>query len=254
MFSIPNFPHFADFRTKMASQGLISDIAPEFRSYMNGKPKGSIFIDVGCNVGLASLPIAAMGYRSICIEPIPANIVYIKQGINANGFEDRVKIVEGAASNTTGKTIIYVPENYGDNASLGEKAAIQNVGSKTQMVGVNLFTLDTWLEQNKQEFPEEQIALLKIDVQGFELEVIQGAASFLKRHKNIEIVFEYDHRLLASSGHSRLPILQLVSSLGFDIYERIGGQMIDKDDLENFATNNQKVLDLFASKPKQEAE
>lgn len=58
--------------------------------------KGSLLIDVGAYAGHVSLLAASLGMRAIAIEPLPDNVAAIQANIKANGFEDRVTVIQGA--------------------------------------------------------------------------------------------------------------------------------------------------------------
>ena len=64
-------------------------------------------------------------------------------------------------------------------------------------------TLDTFVEQHG----IKNIDFLKIDTEGFELEVLQGAKQLLSEGKIGTVIFEYNAPILSSIGQKIAPLL-----------------------------------------------
>jgi FkbM family methyltransferase len=55
-------------------------------------------VDVGANVGTASLRMARAGWNVIAVEPVPTTFEWLVSNVEANGFSDRVVCVQKAIS------------------------------------------------------------------------------------------------------------------------------------------------------------
>lgn len=124
-----------------------------------------LFVDVGANIGSYTvLASAVCGARSLSVEPSPDTMRALRRNIEVNNIGDRVAIVEaalGAASGTAQFTIGNDTENR----------VISGVKTDTRLVDVR--TLDECLQCANPVF-------IKIDVEGYEFEVIAGASAALR--------------------------------------------------------------------------
>ena len=125
---------------------------------------GDIVVDCGANIGAFyfALKKYIKNFTYYGYEPDPYAYKCLK--LNLQNLEG-VKIINKAFSNFTKKGELYLEPNYGDSS-------IEQFDSK-QKIEVELLTLD---DENF-----ENIKLLKIDAEGHELEVLQGAKSTLNR-------------------------------------------------------------------------
>jgi len=111
---------------------------------------------------------------------------------------------------------IYVTDRT-DNAAYGKDAATKNVGvSKNDFEQpVSMVKLDTF-------FPKgTKIQNLKIDVQGFELQVLKGSKRILTENKGrLRVRFEFDEGLLKKAGTEPNDVLEFMKSCGYEIVEK----------------------------------
>jgi len=68
---------------------------------------------------------------------------------------------------------------------------------------------------------------MKVDVQGFELHVFQGAENFLKKHPNLRIEAEHCPGIIKLAGLPIIGVPEYMDSIGYDTYN--GGRLIPKD-------------------------
>jgi len=129
---------------------------------------GSVFFDVGANVGffslLAARRVGASG-RVVAFEPLPENVAYLRQHARLNGFAQRIQVV-AAAVGAACTTADFEPS---PNRSMGHLA---EGGS----LSVPVLTLDAYLEGGG---PPPDV--IKIDVEGAELQLLEGAAQLFAR-------------------------------------------------------------------------
>ncbi len=132
--------------------------------------KDSVCVDVGANIGYYTLLMAQVAKRVYALEPEPKSLLILRKNIEENKLKN-VVIVERAASNKEGEFFMKLGrENYGDNRIIGKK-------DDKNGILINTCTLDKILEN------EQYISLIKVDVQGHEPEVVEGAKKILKKDK-----------------------------------------------------------------------
>jgi len=130
-----------------------------------------IFIDIGANAGYFSCLARSEGKKVIAIEPLYANCQILLRNIELNsgppvevfpvGLSSGVGIMKLYGFSSTGASLI---SNWAGAPTLFSK-------------GIPVTTLDNLISER---FHEERL-LIKIDVEGFEYQVIKGAQSLLSR-------------------------------------------------------------------------
>ena len=141
--------------------------------------EGSVVLDIGANIGYYTVLFAEKTGKTgkvIAIEPDPINFEILQKNIKENNLRN-VVAVQAAVGNENKKMKIYESkENYGDHRMWGNGLAVSVFCRK----------LDDLLK----ELEYEKIDFIKMDVQGFEAEVIEGGKNIIEKNKPI-IFFEY---------------------------------------------------------------
>jgi FkbM family methyltransferase len=127
-----------------------------------------IVLDIGANVGFYSCLAASRGKRTVAFEPSARNLNYLYRNLWDNHLLD-VEVFPLGLGKQPGISRMY---GYGGIASFVPGWAQARV---SQSSIVPLSTLDTVMAGRLQC----QRALIKMDVEGFELEVLAGAAKIL---------------------------------------------------------------------------
>ena len=178
---------------------------------------GMTFLDIGSHVGQYTL-IAAGGVgrsgRVHAFEPNPVTYRRLTANIALNDFA-HVRAHNVALSNTAGNTTLYVPKN--DN--LGE-ASLQACADETTTTSIASTTLDAWA-RTADLGDAPRIDLIKIDVQGFEAKVIEGARDVLERFRPT-VLCEFEERWLRLAGTSSVDLKKLFIDAGYSV-NRIDG-------------------------------
>jgi FkbM family methyltransferase len=143
---------------------------------------GAVFYDVGANVGF----LTVLGARLVgpqgtvyAFEPVALNVAYVDRNCQANGFA-QVKIIEKAVSNRRGKGELNLAKYSGGAALASVEVPPDAAGSQT----VDIVTIDDAIARDGLKPPD----VVKIDVEGAELEVLQGMGMTAKRHRPVVIV------------------------------------------------------------------
>lgn len=135
--------------------------------------EGDTFVDVGANIGLYTLPAATKKARVVAVEPSARNRGRLEENLALNSLTS-VKIEACALGETEGEMA------FCDDDAL---AHVELAGNGPK---VPVKRLDAIL-------PEGEISLLKVDVEGFELAVFQGAEISMRAGRLPVILFEMNH-------------------------------------------------------------
>lgn len=181
--------------------------------------EGDIFIDVGANVGhhalFASKQVTETG-KVFAFEPVPSTAANILESKNKNNFI-QLEIIQKAVSNIKDVISFYVYP-YSDISGKTE-----NFTDKTsKKIKVQQVTLDEELFENKKII---KCDLIKIDVEGYEYDVLIGGEKIIDQYKP-KIILEYSpvfyEKLNPSHSYEILKFLQNKKYKLFDIDNYVG--------------------------------
>lgn len=162
------------------------------------------FVDVGANVGSYTiLACSAVGANGYAFEPVPGTYLRLVNNIRLNHMEEKVKCVNKGIGAQEGLISFTTDKDTGNHVlAFGEQY------EKT--VTVEVTTLDTALKDNPP-------SLLKIDVEGYETAVLEGAQDTLKNTTLHSVIMELNGSG-RRYGFNELRILELMSDFGFKTY------------------------------------
>jgi len=169
---------------------------------------GMTFIDIGANKGDFSLIAARTMHcegKVIAFEPEPSNCIWIKKSIDLNKYSN-ISLFELALGETDECAKLYLSEKSGWH-SLVPALPARNIG----VIEVEKRTLDSVVEENNYQ----NINMIKIDVEGFELMVLRGAYRTLVNNKGVILLIDI-HPFL---GVDPKEVCEFLKNLGFSIYE-----------------------------------
>lgn len=203
-------------------------------------PAGSLAIDVGANIGFFTLRFAQwVGDRGkvIAIEPEDRNYASLVEAIERKGFSERVEPLKAVAAATAGEIFLEVnPIHPGDHRISRDGAGLP----------VHAVTLDQLVPFEKGPQP----SLVKIDVQGAEMMVLQGAATILSR-AGPALFIELDEAALNKFGSSIAAILNHLLGYGYEPYwlARSGPPRRTNPPEIHAATSRSGYVDVLFVKP-----
>ena len=155
------------------------------------QPK-DLFVDVGANVGSYTvLASAVCGSAVVAIEPDQEAARSLMRNISINRQESRVQVVKAAVGASVGRTRFTSGRDTTNRVAKADDA---------DTTVVELTTLDDILADVSPSF-------LKIDVEGYENEVLKGAAHTLQKNTLFAVIVETSNELvsktLAAAGFVR---------------------------------------------------
>lgn len=143
-----------------------------------------LVIDIGANCGLYSIISGQKAVKTIAFEPINDNFETLKQNISLNNLKEVVKIKNFALGNTEEK----VKFNYNEyNTGTASRYRLR---SKTIEKAVEIKIFDN-LQLN--ELKNSKNTLIKLDVEGMEVSVIEGMQQFISSTTKICFFIETKH-------------------------------------------------------------
>jgi FkbM family methyltransferase len=205
--------------------------------------KPLLCVDIGANVGNCTKALIGSTNATIfAFEPLPD--AFFELEMLRQQFPARIRTYQLALGNTKGVSTLYFGDSKSELASLSKEVnQIDYVGAlNTSELDVQVDKLDSYLEVLKSV--ADEIDFLKIDVEGFESEVLQGAQNVLlgMRPKFIQLEFNI-HQLFR--GQSLFSLSQLLPS--YRVFQLLpnGDGMAErdaKDPLSNIYTYSNFVF------------
>lgn len=187
--------------------GFPHEYEPEVWHHLMARLKAKdVFVDVGAFYGLYAVAVAKRLHiegRVIAFEPSSENRSYLATHVRLNHVEKAVTIYPQAVSNQDGSVTFALQGSQ--STILAKDNAIDSAS-----VTVPCVRLDTFLANT-------HIDILKIDVEGFEEQVLQGAAALLANPvlRPHSIYIEIHAFAWHLSGTSERSLLELLSHYGY---------------------------------------
>ncbi len=169
-----------------------------------------VYLDVGANVGLMGLQIFSRHptIKAHLFEPDPKVFQALSRNIAANSL-NQFKLNNLAVSDRSDTRLRFSQSLQASESGWGRLQNQNN--SKDLSIEVNCQSLDDYLNLHS----ISEVDLLKIDVEGAEMQVLKGALTSLKGKKIKNIICEINEEALTAFGNSGQDIKDFLSALGF---------------------------------------
>lgn len=184
---------------------------------LNGS--GLVFVDVGANIGYFSLQAASMGYNVVAFEPMSRNAQKLARSIQHNEFDSHVTLYQNVVSDVSGQEM-GLTETDATNQGNGQGHGVDYATSVTlseALMGIDAF-------------------IVKIDVEGREVEVLRGATSWICHNVIRHVIMEVSD---ATRRDTRLmDMLVFMRSAGYTLADvAVGSRVIDSLDIIRLPPN-----------------
>ena len=172
--------------------------------------KNNVVLDIGTNYGTTILQFAKLvGDNGLCFgfEPDPINYKICIDNINLNKFNNISVENYGLGNKKTElNLIVETPSNRGGNR-IGN-----NINNNESHI-VRITTMDNWVFEKK----INKINLIKIDVEGYEFNVLKGGLNTLQKFKPI-LFIEVDDNNLKLQYASASELIAFLEQLNYNIF------------------------------------
>ncbi len=182
------------FATGVAERPLQGALARELRP-------GATFFDIGANVGYVTLIAARLvgpSGRVVAFEPVPENVAAIRENLALNGI-DWVEVHETAVARERGQAALIVS----DVSAFSRLASVNVPTGARETIDVQVLSVDEFMAAPGAPVPD----VIKIDVEGAELEVLEGMRETIAAHWPV---------ILCEVHDCNSEYVELMHSLGYD--------------------------------------
>ena len=185
---------------------------------------GDTYVDVGAHIGFyVSLALATIGPsgRVIAFEPLAESYEKLSASVReVSGRYPNVEIHRAAVGAAPGEATLFGPAAGWKHQTY--RASLVAAADRTPSGRVPVVTLDDALGGTS-------CRLLKIDVEGSELEVLRGGRSFLSQQQADAVLMELNPNALAAAGTTPDEVVALLAAHGYRPHRIDGRALVPRD-------------------------
>ena len=167
--------------------------------------EGDVIVDIGANIGYYALQEARLvgdNGKVYAIEPVPENVELLKKNIELNDYSN-IEVFQLAVGDVNKTDYVYISDCRNTASMIKTQASINKVP-------VEVTTLDKFLENKP--LP----SLIRMDVEGYEVEIIKGMGKLLKSNKPLKLIVEL-HPLYYITKEKRKDFLDILKESRFRV-------------------------------------
>lgn len=179
-----------------------------------GRDKDVIF-DVGANIGFYTVLLGKRypNSRIFAFEPSSREFNLLEENVITNAISN-ANLFQIALSDRIGKQDLFIDEiNHGTNSLKARK-----VGSNAELV--QLITIDHFVESHK----IQKVDLMKIDVEGSELEVLRGGSETILKYKPVIFIESWESFSKPYTAELS-PVVSWLVKMDYEIFEHSQGRL-----------------------------
>jgi len=210
---------------------------------------GMVVVDVGAHVGyftlLAANKVGPTG-KIYAFEPDQNNHALLLKNIEMNGY-DNVVATQMAVSNRKGTSVLYLTA-----LDSGRHSMYHHGLPERGSIAIETTTLDSFFSSEG----SDRADLIKVDVEGAEVSVLDGMTSLIEEWADLKLIIEFNPALLQGSGGTPLTFLEKLVSQNWEIQiieETIGLSPLGKGDdaqaLTDRLLDSGTSVNLFCTRP-----
>ena len=159
------------------------------------------FVDIGAHVGTWAQHFALKCKQVHAFEPQHTTYERLRDGAKLAKLSNIT--CHEIALGTTGDVDLHIVEQYGGWSTLRHRAEIGKVICTEKVRGAQL-----------DDFSFDNVGLIKVDAEGFEIDILRGAVKTLEKHRPTLLLEAWDHEWYA---RERTALLAYVVDLGYGV-------------------------------------
>ena len=165
-----------------------------------------VYLDVGANLGLRSIYAASENFKIVLFEPNQKLHSFTNTLFQLNGFK-KIQIEPLCLSNEIGTTSFYISSSSYMSSRNQDFSNTDSAGKVVEKLEVELNTLDNYCSENIQK----PIAVIKIDAEGEDLNVLKGGIEIIKKDRPYIIVE-------CETPELKKGVIKFISTFNYSIY------------------------------------
>lgn len=203
--------HWASFSELwLRREGVPEEERQLLRECRSVSPTPAIALDVGGNMGIFSLTLAAAGFDLVhTFEPIPTSFDRLSRNLKLNpAYSSRIQPHACGVSNAPGSLDFHIDPTSPGTCKI---ASATDIAPDAERINVPVVSLDAFCREQA----IDRVDFLKIDVEGFEKFVVEGASEMLGRHAVRFVYLEVIPEAFATAGYSAADLYDVLEKHGY---------------------------------------
>jgi len=193
-----------------------AEVTAESKFWERAPLRGATIYDIGAFHGMLTLWFARHANQVVSYEPVAQNRARLLENLALNGISNVTVRDVALGSGAGAATMRFDPLMPGGSQVVVQESAAQGAGPELAKGRVRVTTLDQDIEERGLPAP----TFLKIDVEGFELDVLRGAAQTLARPRP-SLFIEIHGETLAGKRRNAAAVVQFLHEAGYGPLQHI---------------------------------
>jgi FkbM family methyltransferase len=178
-----------------------------------------IYLDIGGNIGLTTFSVDSTTATVYTFEPVYKNFAHLLANYQANQSPSNINILNVGLSDREGFAEIACPSETNDAAY-----AIDFSGNNRKTFDKHILYLAT-LDRFVEQYDIKEIHLIKMDVEGFEMHIMNGFSKIMEIPTH-NIIMELTD-LVERRGYTKQQVISFFTDKGYSYTDIKGSQIKD---------------------------
>jgi FkbM family methyltransferase len=206
--------------------------------------EGDYVVEAGAQIGSETLLIAnrvGKTGKTFAFEPNPLMMKRLQINTTLNDFKDRLALFEMALGEQDKDLSFYIKSEETSNQGMSSKYRFDN-----DLIEINVRqqTLDNWMATQK--IPK--LDFFKMDVQGAEMDILNGASHTMSTHRPL-IFLEADDLILSDTPYSIADLFKKLIHLNYTVYSIQKNGRLRQSSLSNLQGGNWLAIPSEKNQP-----
>lgn len=186
--------------------------------------KSKVIFDIGSNIGIYSILYSKVNPNSMiyAFEPYSTNADQLRRNVALNKLTN-IEVIEKAVGDISKLISFYIPDDESTTTVTSANEAFTQGWHLTKSIQIPQITIDEFVAENRLE----NVDLIKLDVEYYELQALKGAIETLKRQKPVVICEVHIYEVLVDifpnmkdklDEDASWEIEKLLKSIGYYFY------------------------------------
>jgi len=179
-----------------------------------------LIVDIGANIGACALALLhASGGPVAAFEPLPANLFYLTHSIMASSLWRNITVYPVACGATPGLHALYTEPGNAGNSVIDATTGIGNPSAAGTTIRVVACDDVLWPDRS---VAAPRIAFLKLDAQGYEMEVLRGMRHLFEARAIRSLKAEFARDWLLDHGTTPAQYCGALRNYSFRLFYDVG--------------------------------
>ena len=200
---------------RLTCRALLEDpeLIAEFDGFIAACTPGMVLLDLGAHFGLFSLAALHFGgadARAVAVDPSATSVKMLRRMVRLNRMEHRVRVIRAAATAEEGEVELVDAGVFAAGFFVHPDAA-HPASERTTATGVTVDGLCRRLGLRPTH--------LKIDVEGFEVEILRGAQETLRASPRPLVFIELHNAMVRGHGGDNAAAIRELQDAGYTLFQ-----------------------------------